>query len=242
MRHLVIAALALVAVCVIAGSALAASGSRSSVIYDSTSPNGAPTNEPSYGPEAYAFKSIGDKITFDGTARGLTNVTVTLSSWACQQGSWVDKNCVTKAGATFAQPITLAIWNADHTNQLATSTKTFDVPYRPSASAKCTGADAGKWYTPAKQCRNGITDDVTFNFSNVTLPQTVQYEISYNTSTAGPNPLHVAGPYDSLNVAVTDKSPSAGTTSDANIWIDGNPNPAFGLYTPAVQFKAGNGS
>ena len=29
---------------------------------------------------------------------------------------------------------------------------------------------------------NGLTHDVIFNFSNVTLPDTVQYEVSYNTN------------------------------------------------------------
>ena len=198
-----------------------------------------------------AFEDTGDKITFPaGTARNLNNVTVTLSSWACQQGTWNANDCVTQPGATFSQPITLEIWNADHTTQLATSTKTFDVPYRPSASPKCTGANAGKWYSPAKACKNGIANDVTFNFSNVTLPDTVQYEISYNTTNNGPTPLHVAGPYDSLNVALSYVHPSVGTSTDPNMYRDGIDGTIEGTIhaveyanaMPMVQFKAGNGS
>ena len=159
-------------------------------------------------------------------------MTVTLSSWACQQGTWNGKNCVTQPGATFSQQITLKIYNAGElATPIATSTQTFDVPYRPSASPKCTGADAGKWMSPKDGCKNGLANDVTFNFSNVTLPDTVVYEISYNTG----------GPADSLNVAVTE-APSVGTSTDPNIWIDGAANADFGNYTPAVQFKAGNGS
>ena len=105
----IIAALVVLAVGVVAGTALA--GVKSSVIYDSTNSNGAPTNLVSYGPTAYSFSTIGDQITLGGTARSLNNVTVTLSSWACQQGSWNGKNCVTQSGATFPQPITLTIWN-----------------------------------------------------------------------------------------------------------------------------------
>ena len=56
--------------------------------------------------------------------------------------------------------------------------------------------------TPAKVCKNGLANDVTFNFSNVTLPDTVVYEISYPTG----------GPADSLNVAITD-APSVGTST-----------------------------
>ena len=237
MKRLFIAALVVVAVGAIAGTALAANAIKSSVIYNSTTPNGPATNLPSYGPEAYAFKTIGDSITFGGTARSLTNVTVTLSSWACEQGSWNGNDCVTQSGATFSQPIRLTV--RDETGAVvATSTKTFDVPYRPSASPKCTD---GKWLSPKDGCKNGLANDVTFNFSNVTLPATVVYEISYDTNNYGTNPQHVAGPSDSLNVALTD-SPSVGISTDTNIWIDGTEGTTFGSYTPAVQFKAGNGS
>lgn len=246
MKRLVIAALALVAVFTVAGSALAASGSGSSVIFNSTDPNGPPSNLPSYGPEAYSFKTIGDEINLAGTARSLNSVTVTLSSWACQTGTWQNQTCQTDTGATFAQPITLTIFDGQH-NQLASSTQTFAVPYRPSASPKCLSGDPsrpGGWYQPSsKTCKNGLADDVTFNFSHVTLPRTgtVKYEISYNTNTHGPTPSGVASPADSLNVAVT-AAPSVGKSTDENIWIDGIANSGFGSYAPAVQFKAGNAS
>jgi len=92
---------------------------------------------------------------------------------------------------------------------------------------------------PAKQCKNGIANDVTFNFSPVTLPEKVVYEISYNTNTAGLDPKGVASLSDSLNVALT-VEPSTGSSTDTNIWIDGKSNADFGNYTPAVQFKAGS--
>src|SRR5262249_27620725 len=148
---------AAISACVVAGSAVAANGnSNASVIYDSTAANGAPTNQVSLGGQAYQFNSIGDQIKLAGNARSLTNVTVTLSSWACQQGAWFDKNCVTKPGATFSLPITLSVWNENHTKQLASKTQTFDVPYRPSDSAKC---NFDGWYTPSKECKHGLADD-----------------------------------------------------------------------------------
>jgi len=241
-KRLIVAAFAATALVVLVGSALAGNAVRSSVIYDSTAANGSPTNLVSYGPAAYSFGTIGDKITFaPNTARTLNNVTVTLSSWACQQGSWNGKDCLTQPGATFSQPMTLTIRD-ESGHQLATSTKTFDVPYRPSASSKCvvkdpvTGQDVptGKWMTAKKECKNGLATDVTFNSfipSNVTLPNTVVYEISFNTG----------GPADSLNVAITD-APSVGQSTDTNLWIDGLENLNFGAYTPVVQFKAGNAS
>jgi hypothetical protein len=238
MKRLVIAALVAVAVCVVAATALAA---KSNVIYDTTSPNGPPTNEPSFGPEAYGFTTIGDKINLQaGTPRTLSNATVTLSSWACQQGSWQNQTCLTEAGATFSEEITLSIWDEAHTTQLATSTQTFDIPYRPSASPKCleiAGNRPGGWYQPStKTCKNGLTKDVTFNFPKVTLPDTVNYEISYNTNHYGPTPTGTPSPSDSLNVAVTPADASVGSDSA------GANEALLGGYTPMVQFKASNGS
>ena len=50
-------------------------------------------------------------------------------------------------------------------------------------------------------CKNGLANDVTFNFSGVTLPDTVEYAILVPGR---------AVPLDSLNVAVTG-APSVGT-------------------------------
>jgi hypothetical protein len=236
MKRLILAALVVAVIGVVAGSALAAGGA--STIFNSTDANGPRTNQLSYGPAAYSFNSLGDQVKFaQGTARSLSSVAVTLSSWACQSGTWYDKNCVTAPGATFRQPITLNVYdpNVSLTTPIAKSTQTFDVPYRPSASTKGTGDDAGKWLTPAKECKNGLATDVNFNFSNQHLPDTVVYEIAIDTSNHGPS--------DSLNIAVTNAKPSVGTT-DSPLWVDGQPNPNFDGgttgYTPAVQFKASN--
>src|SRR5438067_3468686 len=106
-RLTVAAAFGLVALC--AAAAIAAAGVKSSVIYDSTAKNGPPSNLVSAGPEAYAFASIGDTITFAGTARKLSNVVVTLSSWGCVSGAWYSGDCSTPTGATFSEPITLTV-------------------------------------------------------------------------------------------------------------------------------------
>jgi len=240
MKRLVIAGLVVVAVGVVSGSAVASdtsnavSKANTSVIYDSTPSGGLPANLPSYGPEAYAFASLGDKITFTGGPRRLANVVATLSSWACEHGTWWEKNCVTTRGATFSQPITLTIWNEDRTKQLASATQTFNVPYRPSASPEC---GDGRWWN-GTSCFNGLANQVTFDFAgkHVTLSSTVVYEISYNTSHYGPNPLHTTGPYDSLNIAMAD-APRVGSTPDDYAWANGAVNADF-EGTPAVQFNA----
>jgi hypothetical protein len=268
-RLLFLAALVVAAITVIAGSAMAGGTPvKASVVYNSIIPNGPPSNLPSEGPEAYAFNEFGNAITLEGTARHLNSVTVTLSSWACFSGSWNAGNCSTPTGSTFSQPVTLNIYDpSDTVNPIATSTQTFAIPYRPSASAKCAALNfPGKWYSSGtKTCFNGLADNVTFGFSGVTLPNSVVYGIVYNTRDFGPNPTGVAGPYDSLNIALsTESDESAGSSvSVGTIWQNspyasqycdngvngvgtfradspGSSQPPCWSYVPAVQFKAGN--
>jgi hypothetical protein len=238
---------------VVASSALAAGGSlasgANSTIYDSTPAGALPGNLPSYGAEAYGFRSLGDKVHLAGVARKLSNVAVTMSSWACQRGGWDGNDCATQPGATFEQPITLTIWNEDHSQLLASSQQTFKIPYRPSASSTCAATDRpGGWYQPATQkCFNGLANRVTFGFAgNVTLPDTVVYEISYNTNTHGPSPLDATGPSDSLNIAFTSGARVGSDIDPTTLWVDGTAQPIAALdssyssdsTTPAVQFNA----
>jgi hypothetical protein len=238
---LVVALAALVAV--VSASAMAG-GVKASVIYNSTVPNGPAANVPSAGPEAYAFNQLGNEVTFTGAARHLTSVTVGLSSWACYSGAWENGDCSTPSGATFPQAITFNIYDSTGQTLLATSTQTFSIPYRPSASAKC---GDGRWYSPGrKSCFNGLYNEVTFSFSGVTLPDDVVYGIAYNTRDYGPAPTGVAGPSDSLNIALVDESSvSGGTdTNHGTLWEEHSggsfaSTTEWAPYVPAVQFKAG---
>ena len=182
------------------------------VIYDATvSP--LPGNLPSVGAEAYAFNELGDAVTFAGTARNLSSVTVTLSSWGCQSGQWFSADCVTAPGATFSVPMTLNIYQAGATPGpgalITTRTQTFTVPYRPSTdSTNCTG---GRWYNGVT-CFNGLATNVTFNFASLPLlPSSVVYGIVYDSTHYGPSPIGESAPcfsgsggcpYDSLNIAL----------------------------------------
>jgi hypothetical protein len=248
-RLMFFAALVVAAVTVVAGSAMAGGAPvKASVVYNSTVPNGPPANVPSIGPEAYAFDELGNAVTFAGTARRLTSVTVGLSSWACAQGGWNTGDCVTPTGATFPQAITFNIYEADGTTLIATKTQTFNVPYRPSASSKCTGPNAGKWHSSGlKQCFNGLYNEVTFSFSGVTLDNAVVYGIAYNTATAGYNQTGVSGPADSLNIALVNESAvSAGNDTALDTLWEAHHGSPFASTTewapliPAVQFKAGS--
>jgi hypothetical protein len=176
-------------------------------------------NVPSEGPEAYAFAEFGDEVTFAGTARSLDRVTVTLSSWACQTGTWYAQTCQSARGATFTIPITLKIYAPSGSNTagalLATQTRTFTVPYRPSSdTARC---GDGRWFaSTALGCFNGIEWLVTFDFASehITLPNTVVYGVAYNSTHYGPNPVGESAtcytssggcPYDSLNIGLAPK-------------------------------------
>ena len=206
-------------------TALGAGPALSQVIYDSTvSPQ--PGNLPSVGAEAYAFKELGDSITFVGTARSPKTATVTMSSWACQSGAWNTADCVTTLGATAPILITLKIYSTGSPTPgalIASVAQTFSIPYRPSAnSVKCTaigtdsngGNDSGKWYNAADNtCYNGFASNVTFDLSSLsgTLPNNVVYGLSYNTTHYGAAPIGESALcftasggcfYDSLNIAL----------------------------------------
>lgn len=179
-------------------------------------------NVPSIGFEATSVSEFGDAITLDGTARKLNAVTVTMSSWACQSGTWAG-DCLTAPGAHFTVPITLNTYDAPVTqgdgtvvpgDLIARATKTFKIAYRPSTNHnKCTG---GEWYSKsADACFNGKAQNITWNFTSLAmdLPDTGVIGVAYNTTSNGYHPIGtsascygtVAGcPYDALNVGTND--------------------------------------
>jgi hypothetical protein len=213
-RIFLIASVAAAALAVAAASPVFSAAGGGKVIYDSTV-DPLPGNLPSVGPEAYSFTELGDEVTLAGQPRTVKRVTVTLSSWGCQSGHWFTADCSTSAGATFTLPITFNIYNPGANNRagslIATTTQTFDVPYRPSSdNVNCSG---GRWLDGAQGCFNGLAVNVTFDFDSqhVKLPDTVVFGIAYNTSHYGPHPIGESAtcfassggcPYDSLNIAL----------------------------------------
>lgn len=208
------------------------------VIYSSI-PSPLPPNVSSEGPEAYAFSEIGDGLIFTpGSPRLATTVKVIMSDWACSSGHWYNAYgtadaCVTPAGATFSQPVTLHIYAVNSSTTpisagalLATQTATFNIPYRPSSSVTCFDRGNGTaWYNAADDsCYHGIAFPIVFDITslNLQLPDQVVVGISYNTTHFGPNPIGEATacfttdnncPYDSLNVS-TQGGPTIGSDID----------------------------
>ena len=216
--------------------------SSGSAIYDSTvSP--LPGNQVSEAFEATETSQFGNQVAFkSGTGRVLTSAVVTLSSWGCQTGGWSTDDCSTTPGSTFSEPITLNLYNvgAGGTavgSRITTLTKTFNVPYRPSADANYTtdcandaAADSvpvsdfdGTWFDSADgHCYNGFATNVTFTFGHTRVPNKLIYGIAYNTSDYGAHPYGDATTchsssggcgYDSLNVALSNSptDPSVGS-------------------------------
>lgn len=192
-----------------------------SVVAFSTIPADFPPNMPSWGFEATGLTSLGDRVVLAAdTPRKLRSLTVGMSSWACESGAWHTEDCVSAAGARFTHAITLKIYN-EQGQVLATKTQEFAMPYRPSSDPSC---ELGRWRAADGACYNGFAFQVTFDLQSlgVTVPDSIRWEVSYNTRSHGPQPLGVAGPYDSLNVGTYDPgvaSPSAGTDPDPGFVI-----------------------
>ena|GEM_PF-3506767 len=198
-------------------------------------------NVPSLSFEGAPADEFGDLVALGGKARQLVSVSVLLSSWGCENGDYFPAgNCQTTPGAVFDVPMTFKIYDATTRTVIAEKTTTIMVPYRPSASAQCTGEDAGKWYNSKdRKCYNGFPNLVTVNMSDlgvggspVILPDRVIWSVQYNTSSSGYAPIGVAPcstesggcGYDTLNVGAFSypNAPFAGTDVDpAAAFVDG---------------------
>ena len=194
-----------------------AASASSSFLYKSSVALGPVGNLPSNGEEASATNELGNQITLDHAGK-VGKVVVTMSSWACESGAWFTHDCQTTPGLTFTWPVTFSLYNAatgavpTAGSPIAKITKSFAIPYRPSAdNTNCAGT--GKWFGGSpKQCLNGKAANITFDFAGLSLPKNVVFGISYNTTHYGYSPVGPLAPcysttqgcpYDSLNVGLT---------------------------------------
>jgi len=212
---LVAAILAATAVVAVA----AGTASANTIIYNNI-PSPFPAGMNSMAFQATQTSEFGGQVQFEGATLVNPTVVVGMSSWACQTGTWnwpaEGSKCYTAAGAKFSEPVTLNIYevgpgNAPKLPALKSVTQTFQMPYRPSASTKCKGAEAGKWFSVVgKECFNEKAFKITFKNLGVALPRKAIISVAYNTSNYGPEPIgpkpcdtESGGcPYDALNVAV----------------------------------------
>jgi hypothetical protein len=203
----------LLASCAFAASAMA---SLTEVTYNSI-PSPLPGNVPSQAFEATSTSEFGAAIEPAAPSKTATKVVVGMSSWACQSGGAEDGSCVTAMGAKFEWPVTLKLYAVGPGNsvgtQVAQLTKTFKMPYRPSANPRC---PTGGWYRSGN-CFHGKLFKIGFTLRGVSLPSKTIVAVAYNTSDYGAVPQRPQScntsnncPYDSLNVALTG-TPSVGS-------------------------------
>jgi hypothetical protein len=196
--------------------AAGAAGATGTVIYNNIA-SPLPGNVASQAFEATQTSEWGGQIETAGPTPDTTKVSVAMSSWACESGGAEDGSCKSAAGAKFAWPVTLHIYTVGTGNavgtQIAGLTRTFKMPYRPSANVKCTGEHLGGWVNRGI-CYHGKLFKITFTLVGVTIPSHAIVSVSYNTSDYGVAPTHCTGvdacPYDALNVGAMEGAPTVG--------------------------------
>src|SRR6478752_6982332 len=151
-------------------------------------PSPLPGNVASVGFEANGASEYGGQVSFEGTNRKKAQLTIVMSSWGCQSGSWSTGNCSSGKKATFNQPIKVTVYSVGQDgavgSQIGSITHTFGMPYRPSANyTKCTGDNAGKWYNKSDgTCYNGKAFTVKVKLGSLDLPDTAIISLAYNTT------------------------------------------------------------
>jgi hypothetical protein len=194
--------------------AMASAASASEVIYNNI-PSPFPTSTPSVGFEANQIAEFGGAVKFGETARKNPSVSVVMVSFACETGTWNNFNCKT-FGGKFEEPITISVYDLGPGNtigpKIAAGSKTFKIPYRPSANTtKCTGAVTGDFFAKG-ECFGSKAVKITLPLKVAKLPEEAIVTVAYNTSDYGAKPQRPQPcnsepqgcPYDALNVGVED--------------------------------------
>jgi hypothetical protein len=223
-------------------AAVAADAGASEVIYNDIPSNiqAPPGTTVPFPFEFYKTSEFGAQLGFAGTARKNPDITVVMGSEACETGS--GPTCTTAAGAKFDWPVTFTVYSVgpnDSVGQLlATGSKVFAMPYRPSANArKCTGAQAGDWYSGAAHAclaRKAFKIALPLRIASALLPNDAIVSLSYDTTDAGSHPTGEPGPYDSLSVAVSESASSVLSVGTNPGLAGANPEEE-GLYVNSTE-------
>ena len=209
-----------------------------------------PSNVPSIGFEATSTSEVGGLVSLAGSLRSNPKITVLMSSWGCQNGSWNGNNCSTTPGSTFTHDITMNLYNVGDSNSVGTlinsKTSTFAIPFRPSAdSTHCSGGDAGKWFD-GTSCKNGLGVPLVFDFSGTTLPDNVIISIAYNTTNYGYRPIGQGASCFSTSAGCGYDSLNVGTMTSLSVGSQPAPDDAYLNSTWAGAYcdggNQGNGS
>lgn len=198
------------------------------IVYNSIS-DPQPYNEPSLGYQATGTAEFGDEVQLAGTARQVTTVTVGMSNWAMKSNYLDSSNNPLPAYTQipmdangFSHPLTLSLYAVDHSGPapavgalLTSKTVTASVPWKPENL----GVGNQQWLAPDGNKYNGIFFTVPFDLSgsNITLPNQVIAAISFNTNTWGAAPIGAPGPYESLNLGLSQDPDQPTVGSNVNV-------------------------
>jgi hypothetical protein len=186
------------------------------IIY-SSNPSPLPVSVPSAGYAAGHTAEVGELIQFAGTDRTLTGATIVMDTWAAES-PWETVGLST--GYNLA--MTLNVYSVDNSGVqpepgtlLASVNQIASIPWRPEASSQCAGNatvnNVGQFLGSDSACHDGMAFLLSFNLSNVIVPDQVIWGLAFNTFTDGFNPVGVAGPYDSLNLGFNNLGASIGS-------------------------------
>jgi hypothetical protein len=258
-----IRAVALTAAIAALGAASFGSAAANAGVVYSNLPSKLPGNFASFGNQAYSMSEFGGMI--EATSPGFKSqtVSVAMSSWGCQTGAWYNNTCeTTKPAKKFIWPITLNVYEVAAGGavgpKIASVTKNFKLPYRPSRSPQCGPPEyeTGTWFnSETGKCYHGLAFAITFKNVHIQVRKKEIITLSYNTSTHGPAPIGnaacdstVAGCYyDSLNVAIaepgegtltvgTQPTPSLYLNSTEPVMYCGGPTPV-GTFGPTAPIE-----
>ncbi|MDB4390594.1 DUF5011 domain-containing protein [Akkermansiaceae bacterium] len=155
---------------------------------------------PSYGLNGKSDIGLGDLVDLEIDNQRLESVDVVMVNFA-QAASWPQLAEENSKG--YFHPLTLTIYRVlgDDLFLVTEKTQDFLIPWRPA-----TLDDGGEYPFGGRACR------ARFDFTEEKfLAGNLALVISYNTNQGGPAPLGVAGPYDSLSVALNDDTPLIGS-------------------------------
>jgi hypothetical protein len=249
--------LLLAAIAAVSVFAVAVSTASAAVVYNNI-PSPLPGNLASFGNEAYSMSEFGGMVEFASPGQKHQTVTVAMSTWACQYGNVYPDTCETpKPTKKFKWPLTLNVYEVGAGNsvgaKLATITKTFRLPYRPTRDTTGTcvakGYEAGTWYdSTTNACYHGMAFPITFKKLHLETRKKEIISVSYNTTDHGPAPVGptacnstVAGCYyDSLNIGIIEPAegaPSAGSDPTNALYINTTYEQMYcGSSTPVGTF------
>ena len=227
------------------------------VLY-TTVPQVLPPNLPSLGYQATRTAEFGGLVQLSPGGPAVLDVAVVvMSNWALES---TYEPVGTSSGFDF--PFALNLYNPGPDDSVGSLIGTFTgtgfVPWRPEANtnpapAGC-GANSTRYLASDGNCYNGSLSTVTVQLGGIAVPPEFIYGFAYDTQSAGANPLGVAGPFDSLNFAVSSQAPRVGSnplmgivywnTSGAGNYADGGAggvgvlrqDTGWGTYSGAVTF------